>query len=168
MLPSMDSVKGFLGLGEPEPVREPSLLNDINDALTMSRTQRFYGFLICMSAGLLCSFLAALYLPSIIVNPRKFALVYTLGNVLSIGSTMFLVGPWEQLRKMMAPTRLGATVVYVVSLGLTLYCALVLHSSGLTLVCLVIQIAAMIWYALSYVPFGRQLCTMCCENAMDI
>ncbi len=38
-------------------------------------------------------------------NPTPFAVMYTLGNVISICSTCFLYGPWSQAKKMFASTR---------------------------------------------------------------
>ncbi|NWY37107.1 SFT2B protein, partial [Sylvia atricapilla] len=50
--------------------------------------------------------------------PKKglvlFAVFYTLGNIASIGSTMFLMGPMKQLKRMFEPTRLIATIVMLV------------------------------------------------------
>jgi hypothetical protein len=94
--------------------------------------------------------------------------VYTLGAVLSICSTMFLMGPWEQLKKMFHPSRLTATIVYLVSLVLTLYCAVGLHNAILTLLCLVVQLCAFVWYTLTYIPFGTRMLSMCCDSALDI
>ncbi|NWR48291.1 SFT2B protein, partial [Regulus satrapa] len=52
--------------------------------------------------------------------PKKglvlFAVFYTLGNIASIGSTLFLMGPMKQLKRMFEPTRLIATVVMLVSI----------------------------------------------------
>ncbi|OBS68212.1 hypothetical protein A6R68_03249 [Neotoma lepida] len=43
--------------------------------------------------------------------PRKgltlFAVFYTLGNMASIGSTIFLMGPVKQLKRMFEPTRIA-------------------------------------------------------------
>lgn len=43
-----------------------------------------------------------------------FAVLYTLGNVCSLGSTLFLMGPVNQLKKMFAATRIIATIVMLV------------------------------------------------------
>lgn len=54
----------------------------------MSRTHRMYGFGICFGLGMILTFLSTL----VMFNPRKFAIMYTFGNILSIFSTAFLVG----------------------------------------------------------------------------
>jgi len=78
--------------------------------------------------------------------PRKFAIAFTLGNIMSIGSTMFLMGPWAQLKKMCSPERAPATTVYFTSMFLTLYCALGLRSFILTIPCVIIQLCALVYY----------------------
>ncbi|KAJ8979972.1 hypothetical protein NQ317_013720 [Molorchus minor] len=84
-----------------------------------------------------------------------FAVFYTLGNVTSILSTCFLMGPFNQVKKMFAPTRLIATVIVLVSFTLTLISALLLHKAGLALLFIIIQSLAMTWYSLSYIPYAR-------------
>jgi hypothetical protein len=49
--------------------------------------------------------------------------MYTLGNIISICATCFLYGPWSQLKKMFALTRVVTTSVYVSMIGLTLFLA---------------------------------------------
>lgn len=53
-----------------------------------------------------------------------FAVFYTLGNVISIASTCFLMGPFNQFKKMFASTRIIATIIVIVSFGMTLFAAL--------------------------------------------
>lgn len=42
-------------------------------------------------------------------------------------STMFLVGPVKQIKNMLKKNRIIATVVYLTSIALTLYCAIALE-----------------------------------------
>ena len=39
-------------------------------------------------------------------------------------STMFLSGPWTHLKKMMEKGRIVATIIYFLSMFLTLFCAI--------------------------------------------
>ena len=74
------------------------------------------------------------------VRVKKFATCYTLGNLLSIGCTCFLMGPWKQIKNMFKGHRLAATVVYLCSIGFTLYAALKLNNLALTLIFLLVQV----------------------------
>ncbi|XP_012526790.2 vesicle transport protein SFT2A isoform X4 [Monomorium pharaonis] len=69
--------------------------------------------------------------------------------------TCFLMGPFNQFKKMFASTRIIATILVFVSIGLTLFAALHLHNPGLALLFIIIQSLAMTWYSLSYIPYAR-------------
>jgi len=112
-----------------------------------------------------CRYHVFLYL--IALNPSAFAVPYTLGNILALCSTGFLVGPMRQLKMMLKPTRLIATIVYVAALVLTLVAAFVIGSSLLVLLAVIIQFCALVWYCLSYIPFARQMCSGLCSNLMS-
>jgi len=86
---------------------------------------------------------------------------------MAICSTAFLVGPMRQLKMMMNPNRLIATIVYVLALALTLVAAFLIKSQLLVLVAVIIQFCALVWYCLSYIPFARQLLSGLCSNAMS-
>uniref|UniRef100_M1B3X2 Vesicle transport protein n=1 Tax=Solanum tuberosum TaxID=4113 RepID=M1B3X2_SOLTU len=60
----------------------------------------------------------------VFIKPIKFALLFTFGNMLAIGSTTFLIGPMQQLSMMMDPVRAYATYMYVGCVVLALICAL--------------------------------------------
>ncbi|MQM14699.1 hypothetical protein Taro_047636 [Colocasia esculenta] len=101
-------------------------------------------------------------------KPIKFAVLFTFGNLLAIGSTAFLIGPVEQARLMLDPVRIYATAIYVGSVVLALACALVIRSKIFTLIAIIIEICALVWYSLSYVPFARrmvsELLASCCDT----
>lgn len=114
--------------------------------------QRLIGFATCLSIGILFGALGSLF---VLVSPRKFAALYTLSNLLSLGATCFLVGPAKQARSMCKPTRAPAAVVYLASLVLTLVAALKWRSLVLTVAALAVQVCALAWYALSFIPYAR-------------
>ena len=58
----------------------------------------------------------------------KFALLYSIGNILSLGSTGFLTGFARQAKNMFKATRLVATVMYLGCLIMTIVSACVLKS----------------------------------------
>ncbi|XP_053733020.1 vesicle transport protein SFT2B-like isoform X4 [Synchiropus splendidus] len=94
-----------------------------------------------------------------------FAILYSIGNICSMGSIMFLAGPCRQIRSMCAPERAIAVSVMMVCLALTLCAAFWWKNNGLALLFCILQALAFTWYGLSYVPFIRdgiiKLCTFC-------
>ncbi|CAN6444683.1 unnamed protein product [Victoria cruziana] len=73
-----------------------------------------------------------------------------------------------QLRMMFDPVRLYATVVYIICVVLALVCALWFQSKVLTLLAIICEICALIWYSLSYIPFARRMVSQffisCCDT----
>ncbi|XP_044943702.1 vesicle transport protein SFT2B isoform X2 [Mustela putorius furo] len=89
-------------------------LAEVVEASSLSWGTRIKGFIACFAAGIVCSLLGTFLL----WVPRKglylFAVFYTFGNIASIGSTVFLMGPMKQLKRMFEPTRLIATIMVLV------------------------------------------------------
>jgi len=75
-----------------------------------------------------------------------------------MGSTLFLVGPWQQLKNMLSRERFLSSIIYVISMVGTLYAALVLNSWLLSFILAVVQMLATIWYVASYIPHYGQAC----------
>ncbi|NXJ95744.1 SFT2B protein, partial [Corythaixoides concolor] len=109
----MDKLKRVLSGHDAE---EPSPLSEVFEATSLSWGTRVKGFIACFAIGCLCSLLGS----CLLWVPKKglmlFAVFYTLGNIASIGSTLFLMGPMKQLKRMFEPTRLIATTVMLVSI----------------------------------------------------
>nr|XP_033798301.1 vesicle transport protein SFT2B isoform X2 [Geotrypetes seraphini] len=142
----MDKLKKVLS-GQDEEDRGG--LAEVVDASSLSWGTRIKGFIACFVAGVLFSFLGV----GLLWVPRKgttlFAVFYTLGNVASLGSTIFLMGPLKQLKRMFEATRLIATIV------------MLWHNKGLVLLFCLLQFLAMTWYSLSYIPFARDAVKKC-------
>ena len=120
------SVGSGLGLVEEKP-REPDGALDrmcyrmCSCCPKLTRAQSLLGFAICFLFGGLLSLSALGSLPSLLLgNPAPFAFKYTFGNLLSLGSSSFLVGPSKQCRDMLQPERRTASLLYLCSLFGTL------------------------------------------------
>lgn len=150
-----------LGITPEEPPAQSTgwmdtFSHEINSWITMSKTQRMYGFLICLAIGVVLIVLSTLFLPSIIVTAPLFALFYTLGNSFCLLSTFFIVGPVAQIKNMLSTQRIIPSVVFIVSMFLTLLVAIKLHNFVLVMIFIAAQVVSLAWYILSYVPFGQQ------------
>ncbi|KAK9950355.1 hypothetical protein M0R45_005849 [Rubus argutus] len=133
---------------------QDSFMDEFNRNCTLSTKQRFYGFAICLAAGLTCTLLSML----VFFHPIKFAITFTLGNLLSLGSTAFLIGPKRQVTMMLDPVRIYATAIYLASIIIALFCALYAHNKILTLLAIILEFGALIGkYSLSYIPFARSM-----------
>ncbi|XP_011758731.1 vesicle transport protein SFT2B isoform X2 [Macaca nemestrina] len=142
----MDKLKKVLSGQDTE---DRSGLSEVVEASSLSWGTRIKGFIACFAIGILCSLLGTLLL----WVPRKglllFAVFYTFGNIASIGSTIFLMGPVKQLKRMFEPTRLIATIMVL------------WHNKGLALIFCILQSLALTWYSLSFIPFARDAVKKC-------
>merc|ERR1712087_666971 len=119
--------------------------------------QRMLGFIACFILGGILSLSALSSIGSLLLgNAAPFAFKYTAGNLLSIGSSSFLVGPAKQCRDMLAPERFYASIICVVTLAGTLWSVFSIKIQILTFIFVVMQMCALTWYMLSYVPYGQQ------------
>jgi len=119
----------------------------------LSKTTRIYGFAGCWAVGFVLSILGSVFL--ILGEWGSFVVLYTLGTVVSLVGTGFLIGFLRQLKLMFKPVRIVATVVFIASIILVFIAAFVLNSDILCFVFVVIEYLAYAWYSLSYIPYAR-------------
>ncbi|KAJ3323916.1 hypothetical protein HDV06_000892 [Boothiomyces sp. JEL0866] len=128
-------------------------MDDMCGGFKLTRIQRFQAFGVCFGAGFLISFFATFSLWT--AQFGLFAVLYSIGNIISLMATGFLIGFTKQFKKMFDETRRTATIVFLSSLVITLICAFVLQIAILTLIAALVQFLALLWYSLSYIPFAR-------------
>jgi hypothetical protein len=130
-------------------------------AKLLTRRQRLYGYVICMVLGGLLAMLSTIFFWGGKAHLASFAITYTLGNLCSICSTGFFVGPCTLCKMMFKPVRRVAAIIYLSCLVGTIVVAIWYPFPPLLLLIISIQYSAMFWYGLSYVPFGRTIFCKC-------
>lgn len=143
---------------------EQGYLDGLSEMTDLTYTQRITGFLMLMGMGILF-ILLGLFMWMV---PKKFAFFMTCGNIFCLCSTMFLAGVKTQLQTMFQANRFEAACLYLVSVALTLVSAAWLKSSLLCIVFALVQLACILWYALSFLPFARQTIKMVISYASAI
>jgi Got1/Sft2-like family len=93
----------------------------------------------------------------IALKPQKFALSFTCGSLLFMGSFAIMKGPKEHLMSLFQADRWLFTVIYFISMFMTIYCTF--HFGGITGYVLVLsssaaQLVALVWYLISFLPGG--------------
>jgi len=121
--------------------------------------ERFTTFAILAGIGIVCMILAFTFLPIVIISPHKFALLFTLGSGLMLLSFSFLRGHGNFVKHMASMERLPFSASYLTSLVGTLYCSLVMGSYLLTLIFSLIQVVALAYFLVSYIPGGTSALT---------
>ncbi|KAF2145548.1 uncharacterized protein K452DRAFT_283902 [Aplosporella prunicola CBS 121167] len=89
-----------------------------------------------------------------LLKPRKFAILWTMGSVLALASWAVMMGPMQYVQHLLSGPRLPFTAAYFGTIALTLFFAIGLHSTFLTLVSSIAQLVCLLWYLVSYFPMG--------------
>lgn len=120
----------------------------------LGRVERLIGFAACLASSFLCFILCVFMFPVLALQPRKFGLLWTMGSLLFMVSFGVLQGPRAYLTHLLSPSRIIFSLVYFGLVALTLYCAVGLRSGVLTAIASVAEIMAVLYYTVSYFPFG--------------
>ena len=113
---------------------------------------------------MLCSLFAV---GQIVLAPHKFAIIYTLGNILALFSSCFMWGPMAQLRDMFKPIRAWATALYLLCIVGTILLCIYYAKAPLILLLILLQCVAGFWYTISYIPYARTLVKKCASTCYE-
>lgn len=159
-----ESVNVDLESGGSGALPQSSVADEMKGLFNLTWMQRLTLFAMSFCTGVVLILISFSFLPLIVVMPHKFAAAFSMGNVLAIVSTWILVGPRTQLQTMFHPARAAAAAAYVGSLVFALFAAFFGGKLRylLVLASLVVEVCALAWYALSYIPYGRQMLSQLC------
>lgn len=160
----MQRFKKFFGYQE----EKQDLVDQIDGYLpSLSFKIRFYGFMIC---GFVSIFLLIISIMGfVVIGPIIFALLYTVSNILLLLATGFLSGFIRQFRYMLKEKRIFATIVFFMSMIITLIVIFTIKNIFLIILCVILQICAYLWYVISYIPYARNAIKSCfCQNILYI
>ncbi|KAF2761948.1 SFT2-domain-containing protein [Pseudovirgaria hyperparasitica] len=122
------------------PLPAPSRREEEEAWFALSRWDRILIFagLNLAAIGLFAACIGLMFTPVFLLRPRKFPILWTMGSVLFLASWAVMMGP----------------MVYFGSIALTLWFSIHLHSTVLTFFAAMMQLVALLWYAVSYFPMG--------------
>ncbi|EPS32089.1 hypothetical protein PDE_07048 [Penicillium oxalicum 114-2] len=136
------------------PLPAPSRREEEEGFFALSRWDRMLIFGACNLGAAVCFMICFFLFPVLTLKPRKFAVLWSVGSALFLLSWAVLMGPWSYARHLVSGSRLPFTAAYFGSIALTLYFAIGRQNLILTLISSVFQLAALIWYLVSYFPMG--------------
>eukprot|EP00392_Amoebophrya_sp_AT5.2_P007204 g7218.t1 len=113
----------------------------------LSYRQRFTGWACCFAIGTIMSLAASHRFKR---DPGGFARLYTLGNLVALSGSFFLMGPAQQLRRMMDEKRRWTVLALVVLFSATISVSILMEAERLgtrllIIVLVILQYAAMTW-----------------------
>lgn len=127
--------------------QEPSWFN-------LSRTERLLLF-VCFLLGSIACFTICIFLfPVLAVKPRKFGLLWSMGSLLFVLAFGIFMGPIAYVKHLTSRERLPFSLFFFATCILTIYFAAIRKSTLLTIPCAVLELIALVYYAISYFPFG--------------
>ncbi|KAF2857999.1 SFT2-domain-containing protein [Piedraia hortae CBS 480.64] len=165
------------------PLPAPTRREEEEGWFVLSRWDRLLIFGGLLTAAVALFTISLTLLPVLSLRPRKFAILSVIPPLLappplsslplspqialtcsswSMASAFFLIswavimGPLPYVRHLFSQERVPFTATYFGSIALTLYCAVGIRSTLLTLPCALVQLVALIWYLVSYFPMGSQ------------
>ncbi|SCU83613.1 LAFA_0D04632g1_1 [Lachancea sp. 'fantastica'] len=137
------------------PMTQQDLVQDQEPTwFTLSRVERLSLFVCCILGSVACFTLCAFLLPVLAVKPRKFGLLWSMASLLFVGAFGVLQGPVAYAKHITSRERLPFSVFFFTSCSLTIYFAAFQKSTLLTIPCAFLELIAVIYYAISYFPFG--------------
>jgi len=154
------------------PTREEDPLAD-SLCPKLSYQQRLYGWMACFLLGCLISLLS---FGQFLHNLPRFATLYSFGNIVGLCSSFFLSGPRAQFVAMKDPKRITTSILFILSLCLTLSAATwvkrdengEIHHKALKqlliLILVITQWCCLTWYCISYIPYGRSMARSCLKK----
>ncbi|KAL6596668.1 hypothetical protein ACP70R_047311 [Stipagrostis hirtigluma subsp. patula] len=135
-------------------VRElPGSFQSATSSFPSGKALMYFGLF--LATGIFFVFIAfTLFLPVMVLMPQKFAICFTLGCALIIGSLFALKGPANQFAHMTSKERLPFTLGFIGCMVGTIYVSMVLHSYFLSVIFSILQVLALAYYTISYFPGG--------------
>lgn len=127
------------------------------NAISKERWMMFLGGVL-LGSGLMS--LALMFLPMIVLMPQKFAILFSLGSLCFLASFSILRGHVAFARYLLSGGRLFFTITYLGSLVGTLWASLVQRSCVLAVIFSTVQVTALGWFFVSYIPGGRRAVAM--------
>ncbi|RAH40197.1 putative Golgi traffic protein SFT2 [Aspergillus brunneoviolaceus CBS 621.78] len=150
--------EGYLQLPTHEapgaPLPAPTRREEEDSFFALSRWDRMLIFIACNLGAAVCFLICFFLFPVLSLKPRKFAILWSVGSLLFLLSWAVLMGPMVYARHLVSGSRLPFTAAYFGSIAMTLYFAIGLHSTLLTLISSIFQLTALLWYLVSYFPMG--------------
>ena len=126
--------------------------SDVDNDTTLSYTTRILGYIVCILLGYFCTFVSTHFLHDIHKNSSSFAILYTIGNILSLTGSLVLYGnPCNDFLIMFKMKHILQTLIYFISMFLTFYFAYTKHVTSVYIF-IILQLIANLWLSYTYLP----------------
>ncbi len=137
-------------------VNNVSLINRIsNTILNAIEVEKSYKyFLVLLIIGISITFFSLFFLPMVIISPTKFVSLFSLGSIIILTSFIFVYGTKEYILMLFSKERYFYSLIFITSLIVGVYFAIINPYFIICLVCAIIQFVTLIIFTLSFIPGG--------------
>ncbi|GAK63784.1 ER to Golgi vesicle protein transport sft2 [Moesziomyces antarcticus] len=119
--------------------------------IELTRQQRLIGFAACMLGGFVISLLGTVLL--VTGSWAIFVVLYSVGVLVSLTGTGFLIGFMKQFKQMFKPVRITFTLVMIVAFIMVWVSVFAIGSTVLAIIFVIVLYVAFLLYSLSYIPW---------------
>ncbi|KIS70771.1 uncharacterized protein UMAG_10449 [Mycosarcoma maydis] len=119
--------------------------------IELTRQQRMIGFAACMLGGFVISLLGTVLL--VTGSMAVFVILYSVGVLVSLTGTGFLIGFMKQFQQMFKPVRIAFTLVMIVAFVMVWVSVFAINSTILAIIFVIVLYVAFLLYSLSYIPW---------------
>ena len=145
------SVSGMFG-GKEEPEVKSGLRNWLASWISVEKSWTNFSIVFLVGIGLLA--FSLMLLPMVVYSPAKFTSLFSLGSFLVLLSFLFMYGTEGFLDVVFDKKRIWFSLLYIVSIVLSLWFSMVSASYFLSLLFVGLQAVGLAVFVLSFIPGG--------------
>lgn len=156
----VSKIKGLVTLNKEEEIKEEEnigliqkMKNGIKNTVEVEKSYKIFCIFIAVGIGLI--FMSLMFLPTIVLFPKKFVSLFSLGSLVSLISFIFIYGTSGYLEMLFEKKRIAFTLLFIGSTLCGLYFAFIKSNYLISLICAVVQLITLVIFALSFIPGGR-------------
>ena len=154
-----------------------SVQNVYEGTITTGRRLKFFFLYLVLAA--LCLFASTFFLPTLLLFPEQFALLFTLSGIcVHIALSYLQLNQFDYVSKVLL-TNGGVSAVYFAGVVGTLWFAVVAKSYVMVLGCVGVQAGAVVWFFFSLFPggttglkavmrYGLRMCCFCGDESLPL
>ena len=125
----------------------------LQEKIEVERNYKLFFVLLSLGGFLAC--MSLIFLPLIVISPRKFVSFFSLGSLLILISFLFIYGTKSYFEKLFSKERYIFITLFFISIFLGIFCAIINSFFFLSLICAGIQIFTLVIFTLTFIPGGQ-------------
>ncbi|CAI2380495.1 unnamed protein product [Moneuplotes crassus] len=132
--------------------KSQSIRDTIEENIDSGKSYKY--FAIFLAIGCVFLLLSLFFLPTVVLSPHKFAMLFSIGSMCILASMAFYRGPVTYTKRLFRKDQALISIMYIISLFLTLYASMIAGSFLLTMISCGIQLFSLLWFVTGSFPGG--------------